>query len=404
MKRFEIRIILAICFIIPFLSSVSLAFITSNLQIQLLRYEPFPAEPGGYVRIWLNIENTGLATAKNVEVQVMPEYPFFLDERENATRYFGEILAKDNVVIDYLIRIAPDAVEGKNNITIRFREKESEIWNEKKVEVYIKFSYPTISIENVRLIPTFIEPGKSATLSLMLKNMGESDLRNIIIKLDLTNQQIVMNNDVNEKIIKYMKGNESKEISFNILSYPNATCGFYKIPIFIKYYDYLGNEYLKEYFITFVIGEQPKLELNLEKSEVLKSGDYGNIEVRVINRGSCEVKLVKIILEENNNFNILSSSKNFYVGSISPDDYEIFDFKIFVKGNEKIVEIPLTLEYEDENKNQYSERRSLMLRLYSNEEISKLYSKGNNMNIIIFAIVLVIVIYFLYKRRKKNRK
>ncbi|MFH7873456.1 MAG: FeoB-associated Cys-rich membrane protein, partial [Candidatus Aenigmatarchaeota archaeon] len=62
------------------------------------------------------------------------------------------------------------------------------------------------------------------------------------------------------------------------------------------------------------------------------------------------------------------------------------------------------LEYEDENKNQYSERRSLMLRLYSNEEISKLYSKGNNMNIIIFAIVLVIVIYFLYKRRKKNRK
>ncbi|MEM5826071.1 MAG: COG1361 S-layer family protein [Candidatus Aenigmatarchaeota archaeon] len=403
MKRFEVIIILAICFL-SFLSSVSLAFITSNLQIQLLRYEPFPAEPGGYVRIWINIENTGLAVAKNVEIQVMPEYPFFLDEKENATRYFGEILAKDNVITDYLIRIAPDAVEGKNNLTLRFRERGNEVWNERKIEIYIKFSHPTISIENIRVTPNFIEPGKTATLSLMLKNMGESDLRNIIIKLDLTNQPIVMNNDVNEKIIKYMKGNESKEISFNILSYPNATCGFYKMPIFIKYYDYLGNEYSKEYFITFIIGEKPKLELNLEKSEILKSGDYGNIEVKVINRGSCEVKLVKIILEESDNFNILSSSKNFYVGSISPDDYEIFDFKIFVKGNEKIVEIPLTLEYEDENKNQYNEKRSLMLRLYSNEEISKLYSRRNNMNVIIFAIVLVIVIYFLYKRRKKNRK
>ncbi|MEM5828759.1 MAG: COG1361 S-layer family protein [Candidatus Aenigmatarchaeota archaeon] len=403
MKRFEVIIILAICFI-SFLSSVSLAFITSNLQIQLLRYEPFPAEPGGYVRIWINIENTGLAVAKNVEIQVMPEYPFFLDEKENATRYFGEILAKDNVITDYLIRIAPDAVEGKNNLTLRFRERGNEVWNERKIEIYIKFSHPTISIENIRVTPNFIEPGKTATLSLMLKNMGESDLRNIIIKLDLTNQPIVMNNDVNEKIIKYMKGNESKEISFNILSYPNATCGFYKMPIFIKYSDYLGNEYSKEYFITFIIGEKPKLELNLEKSEILKSGDYGNIEVKVINRGSCEVKLVKIILEESDNFNILSSSKNFYVGSISPDDYEIFDFKIFVKGNEKIVEIPLTLEYEDDNKNQYNEKRNLMLRLYSNEEISKLYSRRNNMNIIIFAIVLVIVIYFLYKRRKKNRK
>ncbi|MEM5812760.1 MAG: COG1361 S-layer family protein [Candidatus Aenigmatarchaeota archaeon] len=403
MKRFEVIIILAICFI-SFLSSVSLAFITSNLQIQLLRYEPFPAEPGGYVRIWINIENTGLAVAKNVEIQVMPEYPFFLDEKENATRYFGEILAKDNVITDYLIRIAPDAVEGKNNLTLRFRERGNEVWNERKIEIYIKFSHPTISIENIRVTPNFIEPGKTATLSLMLKNMGESDLRNIIIKLDLTNQPIVMNNDVNEKIIKYMKGNESKEISFNILSYPNATCGFYKMPIFIKYSDYLGNEYSKEYFITFIIGEKPKLELNLEKSEILKSGDYGNIEVKVINRGSCEVKLVKIILEESDNFNILSSSKNFYVGSISPDDYEIFDFKIFVKGNEKIVEIPLTLEYEDDNKNQYNEKRSLMLRLYSNEEISKLYSRRNNMNVIIFAIVLVIVIYFLYKRRKKNRK
>ncbi|MEM5835168.1 MAG: hypothetical protein QXM11_01200, partial [Candidatus Aenigmatarchaeota archaeon] len=324
--------------------------------------------------------------------------------KENATRYFGEILAKDNVITDYLIRIAPDAVEGKNNLTLRFRERGNEVWNERKIEIYIKFSHPTISIENIRVTPNFIEPGKTATLSLMLKNMGESDLRNIIIKLDLTNQPIVMNNDVNEKIIKYMKGNESKEISFNILSYPNATCGFYKMPIFIKYSDYLGNEYSKEYFITFIIGEKPKLELNLEKSEILKSGDYGNIEVKVINRGSCEVKLVKIILEESDNFNILSSSKNFYVGSISPDDYEIFDFKIFVKGNEKIVEIPLTLEYEDDNKNQYNEKRNLMLRLYSNEEISKLYSRRNNMNIIIFAIVLVIVIYFLYKRRKKNRK
>lgn len=403
MKECKIKVVsfLFSYFLLSFLFSISFAFLTPNLQIQLLRYEPFPAEPGKYVRIWLNIENKGLASAKGVEIQIMPEYPFFLDEKENATRYFGEILAKENVIVDYLIRVAPDAIEGRNNITIRFREQGSEIWNEKKVTIYIKFTHPTVSIENVRTTPAVIEPGKSATLSLTLKNIGEGELRNIITKIDLTNQPIVMNNDVNEKIIKYMKGNESKEIDFEILSYPNASCGFYKIPVFIKYSDYLGNEYSKEYFITFIIGEEPRLELNIENSEILKNGDHGKIEISIINRGYCEVKLLKVIVEETSDFKLLSPNKIFYVGSISPDDYSIFDFRIWVNSNKEKIEIPLILEYFDENRNNYEERRIITLRLYSSEELSKLYSRFN-INLIFLFILFVIAIYFFYKRRKKK--
>lgn len=405
MNEFEIKIIsfLFAVFILLIFPSLSFAFLTSNLQIQLLRYEPFPAEPGKYVRIWLNIENNGLASARGVEIQLLPEYPFFLDEKENATRYFGEILAKENVIVDYLIRVAPDAVGGRNNIKVIFREKDKEIWNEKKVSIYIKFSLPTISIENVRVTPAVIEPGENAIITINLKNLGDGDLRNIITRIDLTNYAITMNNDVNEKIIKYMNGNESKEINFYVLSYPNASCGLYKIPVFIKYSDYLGNEYSKEYFITFIIGEEPKIELSLEKSEILKSGDYGNIEIAVINRGSCEVKLLKVSLEENEDFKILSPKKDFYIGSVSPDDYEIFDIKGFVESKKENIEIPLLLEYVDENKNQYRERKKISLRLYSSNELSR-YSVNNNINIIFFIIVLSVAIYFLYKRRKKNRR
>lgn len=404
MKKIKnIGIVSSIFLALLFISNPGFALLTSNLQIRLLRYEPFPAEPGSYVRIWFNIENNGLLSAKNVEIQLLQKYPFFLDEKENATRYLGEILPKDNAIVDYLIRVAPDAIEGRNNITIRFRERESEIWNEKSIEIYVKYSHPTVSIENIRITPTFIEPGKSANLSIMLKNIGESDIRNVITRIDLSNQAIAMNNDVNEKIIKYIKGNDSKEISFNILSYPNASCGFYKIPILIKYSDYLGNEYSKEYFITFIVGEEPKLELNIEKSEVLKKDDYGNIEVSIINRGSCEAKLVKLTLEETGSFKILSPSKKFYIGSISPDDYELFDFKILVKSDEELIEIPIILEYADENKNKYIERRNLTIRLYPKEEISRLYSRINIVNIVFLVMIILTITYLFYLKRKKKR-
>ena len=53
-----------------------------SLQVSLSKYEPYPASPGDTVKVWLLVQNTAPDStkdvAKNVVVELVPEYPFSL--------------------------------------------------------------------------------------------------------------------------------------------------------------------------------------------------------------------------------------------------------------------------------------------------------------------------------------
>ena len=90
-----------------------------ELQINQLKYEPYPVNPGEYFDLWIKIENTGGALTKDALFELLPEFPFSLDPNENATRSYGQI-SNYPVVLKYKVRVDEDAVAGVNELDFRY--------------------------------------------------------------------------------------------------------------------------------------------------------------------------------------------------------------------------------------------------------------------------------------------
>src|SRR3989338_623131 len=61
------------------------------MKVTMLNQMPDPAEPGKYVDVRFKFENNGSKVAKNVEAEILPQYPFTLDPGTSAIKSLGSI-------------------------------------------------------------------------------------------------------------------------------------------------------------------------------------------------------------------------------------------------------------------------------------------------------------------------
>lgn len=87
------------------------------LKVDITRYEPYPAEIGKYVDVWVNVKNMGGGTAEDVTIELMPKYPFTLDSSSNARQNKGSIGADSSAMYEYRLFVASDAKPGAHEIT-----------------------------------------------------------------------------------------------------------------------------------------------------------------------------------------------------------------------------------------------------------------------------------------------
>ena len=96
---------------------------TSQIEVTLINQEPDPAEPGNYVDARFKLDNNGSEEARNVEIEILPQYPFSLDPGREALRSAGTLQSMQRgdvgVIAKYRLRIDKNAVEGENGIKIR---------------------------------------------------------------------------------------------------------------------------------------------------------------------------------------------------------------------------------------------------------------------------------------------
>src|SRR3989338_1304894 len=93
-----------------------------DMAVTLINQEPDPAEPGKYVDARFKFDNNGSEEARNVEVEILPEFPFSLDPGREALRSAGTLQSRQRgdvgVIVKYRLRGNKNAVEGENEIKI----------------------------------------------------------------------------------------------------------------------------------------------------------------------------------------------------------------------------------------------------------------------------------------------
>ena len=413
-KGFNRIIVISLCILILFAVSLNAAtqstqrpVETSQIEVTLINQEPDPAEPGNYVDVRFKLDNNGSEEARNVEVEILHQYPFSLDPGREALRSAGTLQSRQRgdvgVIVKYRLRVDKNAVEGENEIRIKYRIDKG-VWVEPE-EFFIDVqTYDAIlAINSVSVDNDFFEPGSSGILRIGVVNEADSLIKDVKAWLDLGDIPFAPLGSTNEKSIYQIDAKKAHEFSFELLAKPEAESGVYQVPLKISYSDELNKGYIKNGTIRIIVNAKPDISVTLDKSEVYEPGKAGEIVVKVVNKGVTDIKFMNVKLGKSNNYKIISSDE-VYLGNIDSDDFETADFDLFVENtNEKQVELPLTLEYKDANNNNYRDRISLKLDLYTAAEAKKFGLKKEN-GTVGFLIIVAIVVAGLFYYRKRTKK
>lgn len=209
-----------------------------SFRINLLKYDPYPAEPGKYMTLWIEVYNTGTETAKDVTFELEPEYPFSLDPNENATRDYSNIPGLFTIVLQYKVRVDRNALDGWNEIKLRYKISD-ENWVEKKSEIYVNKAP-----NKAELTPLFVSeepmpyPGGKTTLTVDIANVAPGSAYYTIVEAESPVATI----PVNKIFVGTLNADDFESVTFKLKINEDATPGRY--PVYITSY-YKDEDYKK---------------------------------------------------------------------------------------------------------------------------------------------------------------
>ncbi len=190
----------------------SVDYNSNGLQLTAIKYEPYPANPGEYFELWLQVRLG--ATVNYAKFQLVEEFPFSLDSNENPLREFKEINSQE-ILLKYTVRVSKDAVEGVNILKI----KSSTTLNGNEVERQFD-----INIANAQTnFDAVIQESSDSAISLAIANVGKNTANSVIVKVPEqesftvsgTDGQMVGNLDAGDYTVVSFSVNQNKIKSSN---------------------------------------------------------------------------------------------------------------------------------------------------------------------------------------------
>ncbi|MEA3430432.1 MAG: PLDc N-terminal domain-containing protein [Nanoarchaeota archaeon] len=366
-----------------------------NVQLTLLNQNPDPAEPGEFVELRFNVVNTG-SIVSDAKFEIVEEFPFTVvsDELLEITEFKGG--GDNSYVLYYKIKVDEDAVEGDNDIRIRFALSDGRWVTAGPFTVRVKTHDAVLSVEDISLEPEKLLPGKEGELKFELKNWADSLLKDIHLKLELGGTHFSPVGSTNERTISSLNSGESIFLTYKLFVDGEASANMYQVPIMLTYSDETGIVYSKNVTIGVFVDGEPEYFMNLEDSDVYETGKAGKVVVSLSNIGPSEMKFLTMELKESDDYEVISNNKE-YLGNLESDDFETAEFEIHINNVKKEILLNLELIYKDSYNTEFVKDEYLSLNIYSSRDAVKFgFAKGVSFLPSILLFVGVAVLIFLF--------
>lgn len=367
----------------------------SSLDAALLSYKPVPAQPGDLLTVYIQISNEGSNPSAGGTIKILDSYPFTV-ETTDAQKDFPSIPAQGTFLITAQVRIDKNANEGINYLTVRVFPTSSSSYIERSLPMTIQGRSGALSVTSVASSPATIAPGEEANLTLSVKNIGDTRLRNVDANIDLTGIDLAPTTSSNSRTIGSLAGGQSTTFTFNIIALPGATPNAYQVPVTLSYEDEQGNSVSQEKMIGAVVGSEPELLVYFDQIGVTKKTKQGKVVIKFVNKGLTQIKLLEMEILENKDVRVTSESPILYIGNIDIDDYESTD--ISLKVAKDTVTVPIKVTYRDALNRQYEQTYDLKLD-------AKSAASGGGLGWVGWLVIIVIIIgaVWLWRRRKAKK-
>jgi len=260
-----------------------------------------------------------------------------------------------------------------------------------------------------------IYSGEQATVGFEIENNENFDIEEVSMALVLTN---VLPDGTPMSLpftcvgscikdVDDIRENKDEEFSFTLRASTDITPGDYNIPYTITYVDENDDDTTLEKTGTFGLRVSAKTDLDFgieakgEDTDSAIVGEQGKITLEIINKGLGDLKSVQVDAIPQG-FELLSKNKIF-IGTVNAEDTDIATFEgIFKKKNPNF---SATITYKDFDNEEHTETINFVLDVYTMEEALELgIITKSNTGMYVGIIVLLIIIWIVYKKIKKNRK
>ncbi|MBD3259323.1 hypothetical protein GF371_01695 [Candidatus Woesearchaeota archaeon] len=386
-----------------------------DLRITFLNQDPDPVEPGEQVELRFRAENRGQYRIEDIEFEILPDYPFELLETENAKKNIGSLDAaqrgKDSAIFHWKLRVDNEAIEGDNEIELKYyvEDRPASI----KLEPFlinVKSRDIIISVGNIKMEPKKVAPGQEIELTFPLRNLADSDVDDLRVKLDLAGFPFATLGSTNEQVIKLLRRRESDNVTFTLVANTDAELKTHNMPLSISFTDKFDVDHELKGKFGIKVYEKPDYIFNLadvemETGEVFLPNTKGRIIAAFSNTGRGDINALNVKLLPSDKYSIITKDE-LYIGNLESDDYETAEFDIFVKKVTGNVPLKFQLEYKDSENTRFTDNIDLMLKVYSKREAARLgLIKGTNVvGIIIFLLIVAGIIYLIFRHYKKKKK
>ncbi|AKB56240.1 hypothetical protein A9239_02800 [Methanosarcina sp. A14] len=161
-----------------FASSASAAVGGANLKVTIVETNPYPAKIGEYLNLTVQVENIGGDKADNVDIEVVPQYPFSLDSEANALKNVGALNPGRTATKEFYLFVDKNAQKGIRSIDIRTKTGKNSPWSEKSFDIRIGTetfnSKGTVELKEFVSDPEVFMPGDRGTVTVTLINTASN--------------------------------------------------------------------------------------------------------------------------------------------------------------------------------------------------------------------------------------
>jgi hypothetical protein len=393
------------------------------IDVSYVSQVPDPVQPGDYMDVRFKVSNLGTEPLAGITVELQPSYPFSLDPGEEAARTIVSLdsLQKGDtsVLLKYKVRVDANAVEGTNQISLRYRIGNGS-WVTQGFNLSVQTIAANLGIMSVQTLPAVVGPGEPFELQVKVKNLADSTISDVNLKIDLTLSTVAGTaaatsfdslpfapvKSATEKKVRTLKPGEEVLFTYSMIAYSSAASRVYKVPIELSYFDSLGTEFSRNDLIGIVVDVEPDLGVVLESSTFGQVGSQGDVSIKFVNKGLNRIKFLDVKLVPSDQLLPISADE-IYIGNIDSDDYETADFTLYVRQTApEDIAIPIHYEFMDEANHKHTVDTKLALNIAAKKESQQFEKKngGSTTTLIIVAIVVIVIgliVYRLVRRRKK---
>jgi hypothetical protein len=322
-------------------SGADLIFLTSDIS-------PVPATPGGDLLLNIITQNWGLASAKNVVVSIQLPDDLSLQDPALRSQEVGPLCSFCNVETEYSMKVSERAITGEYKVKILAT------WDggsrDKDFFLSVRGT-PKLAITNVNYDPAEIEPGKTTTITMSVKDIGSAAALNGALAVTLP----VLTGDAKSGFSIIGAGTEipvgtlgvgdSATVSFKLAVDEGVAAGVYNFPINISFSGGSSQSGLGLVVISKATLSVPKVQTD---PVTVVPGKTFLLSATVENTGKNEAKSVVVNLI--NTDPKLSGATSSYLGTIKAGDKDVALFEMTYAGPaaESTVPVAFKVSYSDD--------------------------------------------------------